>query len=52
VSSQGCQPIACNGPGYKFCGVIGDGCNHPLDCGACASPQTGGGGGTDHVCGR
>jgi len=45
-----CKPIACKGPGYQFCGIIGDGCNKALDCGACTLPQTCGGGGTKNVC--
>jgi hypothetical protein len=33
------------------CGPASDGCGKPLDCGACASPNTCGGGGVVGVCG-
>jgi hypothetical protein len=33
------------------CGIVQAGCETLLDCGSCASPQTCGGGGTDHRCG-
>jgi hypothetical protein len=46
-----CKPIACSGPGYQFCGSIGDGCGKPLSCPDCMAPKTCGGGGTKNVCG-
>jgi hypothetical protein len=46
-----CKPISCSGPGFQFCGTIGDGCNNALSCPDCTAPKTCGGGGTAHVCG-
>jgi hypothetical protein len=30
-----CQPIACDQPGGRLCGRVGDGCGRPLECGDC-----------------
>jgi len=30
-----CRPLSCDQPGGKYCGLIGDGCGHALDCGGC-----------------
>jgi hypothetical protein len=51
ASDAGCQPVKCMGPGYRYCGVIGDGCGKSQDCGTCPGGQTCGGAGTDNVCG-
>lgn len=45
-----CIPTTCAAQG-KNCGTISDGCGHTLSCGACAAPNTCGGGGTANVCG-
>lgn len=45
-----CEPTTCAAQG-KNCGQISDGCAAVLDCGACFSGQTCGGGGVANVCG-
>jgi hypothetical protein len=35
-----CKPMACSGPGYQWCGTVGDGCNHAQNCPDCTSPKT------------
>ena len=35
-----CTRVTCNPLGGRYCGVIGDGCNGMIDCGACAAGQT------------
>ncbi|HEY0707157.1 MAG TPA: hypothetical protein VGG33_10180, partial [Polyangia bacterium] len=47
-----CQPVTCQQPGGQYCGSIGDGCGKTIDCGACPSGDTCGGGGIANVCGR
>jgi len=47
---EGCSPVACTDLAAN-CGVVDDGCGGTLDCGTCASPETCGGGGVEHVCG-
>jgi hypothetical protein len=46
-----CTPLTCTAQGLQ-CGVTGDGCGNPLDCGSCAAPLTCGGGGQRGVCGE
>jgi hypothetical protein len=36
----GCAKVSCNPMGGQYCGVIGDGCNGSMDCGACPAGQT------------
>ena len=45
-----CAPKRCADVGAT-CGSIDDGCGGTLSCGACASPDTCGGGGVANVCG-
>jgi hypothetical protein len=47
----GCTPLACEQPGGKLCGTIGDGCGKAKECGGCPAGQTCGGGGIAGVCG-
>jgi hypothetical protein len=47
VADSTCKPTPCSGPGYQFCGLIGDGCNHALNCPDCTSPKMCA---TNHVC--
>jgi len=35
-----CTPLACQQPGGRYCGKVGDGCNGSQDCGACPAGQT------------
>ena len=35
-----CKPMPCTGPGYQWCGNVGDGCNHAQTCPDCTSPKT------------
>ena len=42
----------CTLPGGQYCGVIGDGCGHSIDCGSsCGTNATCGGGGVAQICG-
>jgi hypothetical protein len=45
-----CLPATCASLGIS-CGMAGDGCGNPLDCGGCTPPQTCGGGGMPSMCG-
>jgi hypothetical protein len=53
-----CTPAGCDipggggggGSGGRYCGRIGDGCGHTIDC-TCAAPQTCAGTGIPNVCG-
>jgi hypothetical protein len=45
-----CTPKTCVTEGFN-CGPQSDGCGNLIQCGACAAPQTCGGGGTPGVCG-
>jgi hypothetical protein len=45
-----CTPRNCSAQGIG-CGPAGDGCGNAIDCGACPSGQTCGGGGTPSQCG-
>ena len=45
-----CTALTCAPTGGRFCGNIGDGCGHALDCGTCPSGQTCGGNGKTNVC--
>jgi hypothetical protein len=49
--SSNCKPLSCQDQGLS-CGVTGDGCGNPLDCGSCVAPLTCGGGGVRGVCGE
>ena len=35
-SDAACTPVTCTPAGGVYCGMIGDGCHHAKDCGACA----------------
>ena len=50
AGSGGCVPTSCSAES-KNCGVISDGCGQTLDCGACSTGKTCGGGGIANVCG-
>jgi hypothetical protein len=50
VTLAQCVPTTCAAEG-KTCGTIDDGCGIRINCGACAPPQTCGGGGVENVCG-
>ena len=45
-----CVPLECTTSSGHYCGFIGDGCNHTLDCGGCPADQVCGGGGPN-ICG-
>jgi hypothetical protein len=45
-----CTALTCAPTGGRFCGTIGDGCGHALDCGSCPSGQNCGGNGKTNVC--
>ncbi len=45
-----CVPLTCQQQGFN-CGPAGDGCGNLIQCGACVSPETCGGGGSPGVCG-
>src|SRR5262245_29557998 len=49
LPSGSCQPATCASLG-RNCGIWPDGCCGYIDCGTCASPDTGGGGNTLGVC--
>ena len=51
VPPANCDPLVCDQPGGKYCGLVGDGCNKTIDCGGCPTGQTCGGGGTPGLCG-
>ena len=34
-----CTPVVCQGPTYKYCGMIGDGCGLIVNCGGCPGTQ-------------
>ena len=38
--SGACTRVTCSPPGGQYCGVIGDGCNGTIDCGACSAGQS------------
>lgn len=48
--ADGCVPTTCSAQG-KDCGDITDGCGDVINCGACGSGETCGGGGVLNVCG-
>jgi hypothetical protein len=50
IDGGSCTPQTCAGLGIQ-CGPAGDGCGNTLQCGACVSPQTCGGGGVAGQCG-
>ncbi len=50
VDEDCCVPATCAAIGAN-CGAESDGCGGTLNCGACAAPETCGGGGTTNVCG-
>jgi hypothetical protein len=45
-----CVPKGCTSPGGQFCGMIGDGCGHMIDCPACPAGMVCGGAGIPGVC--
>jgi hypothetical protein len=45
-----CIPQTCAQRGFT-CGLNGDGCGNPIDCGPCPAPSICGGGGVPNVCG-
>jgi hypothetical protein len=45
-----CAPLTCADQNIG-CGMAGDGCGNPLDCGGCTAGQTCGGGGVPNQCG-
>jgi hypothetical protein len=45
-----CVPQTCAERGYQ-CGINGDGCGNPINCGTCTPPAVCGGGGVPNVCG-
>ncbi len=51
--SGACVPnvASCTAGAFQYCGRIGDGCGHILECGACPAGQVCGGGGTPGLCG-
>ena len=52
LDSGACKPTQCKQPGGQYCGIIGGGCGHALDCAGCPPGMTCGGGGIPNVCGR
>lgn len=50
TGSATCTPLTCTPTGGRYCGKIGDGCGHSLDCGACPDGSACGSGGTPGVC--
>jgi hypothetical protein len=38
-NGNGCKPLSCHPPGGDYCGMVGDGCQGKMDCGACQRPD-------------
>jgi hypothetical protein len=52
IDGPACATASCTQPGGTYCGRIGDGCGHVLDCPeTCPTGQSCGGAGVAHVCG-
>jgi hypothetical protein len=52
LDGPACSSASCTLPGGSYCGRIGDGCGHVLDCpDTCPTGQSCGGAGVAHVCG-
>jgi hypothetical protein len=45
-----CTPLACTQATGQYCGMIGDGCGHTQNCGACPAGSTCGAGGVPNLC--
>src|SRR5215831_481480 len=50
AADGGCIPLSCADLGAS-CGQVSDGCGDTVQCGACVSPDTCGGGGMSKKCG-
>src|SRR5258707_14608894 len=51
ADSGACTPLSCMQMNGRYCGMVGNGCGGPMDCGACPRGLTFGGAGVAGGCG-